>query len=552
MNPRRLLLAAAALACAACFETRLADPDKGGNSSETVARVGGTIVDADGNPVAGASVVLVPDAYNPIAAPALPAGLKAATDAKGEFAFTRVPKGRYGVEARHPSDGTRLLALGVDLQARQEALAADTLRRPGRVRVRLPDYLKRPGGFVYLPHTRFAWPVDGKALEHGYVDLDSLPSCGYAALAFAADTNLSVSDTLGRALDVLPGDTLSLGAFAGWARTVRISINTTASGAGISEPVAKFPMLVRLTSAELDFSRAAAEGSDLRFSKPDGAPLAYQIDHWDAGRREAAVWVVLDTVRADDSAQAFLMHYGKPEAVSLSDGQAVFGAAGYAAAWHLEEDAAGTGQAGLYRNSASASDHGTDSLGTSDRGGVIGNGHYFALGEYVRVPNASAALKPDGDFAISAWVKATATDSNGGEIASMGNDYGIRLEPNGEFYAFNFNYPKTDSTGYTLITGGQHLLDDDWHLVAAVHTGTHIDAYVDGAFVGGSDFPKGVRRYDGGPDFFIGRHGNGETPFDFEGYIDEVRVMRAQPSATWLKLAYASQRPGAAILRFSR
>ena len=51
MNPRRLLLAAAALACAACFETRLADPDKGGNSSETVARVGGTIVDADGNPV---------------------------------------------------------------------------------------------------------------------------------------------------------------------------------------------------------------------------------------------------------------------------------------------------------------------------------------------------------------------------------------------------------------------------------------------------------------------------------------------------------------------
>ena len=38
----------------------------------------------------------------------------------------------------------------------------------------------------------------------------------------------------------------------------------------------------------------------------------------------------------------------------------------------------------------------------------------------------------------------------------------------------------------------------------------------------------------------------------FIWHIDEVRVMRAQPSATWLKLAYASQRPGAAILRFSR
>ena len=80
MIARTLLAAAAALLCTACFESRVADPDKGGNSSETVAMANGTVVDADGMPVTGARVALVPDAYNPIAAQDLPSGLIASSD----------------------------------------------------------------------------------------------------------------------------------------------------------------------------------------------------------------------------------------------------------------------------------------------------------------------------------------------------------------------------------------------------------------------------------------------------------------------------------------
>jgi hypothetical protein len=539
----------ALLVLTACFETRVADPSKEGNSSETVALVGGRVVDAEGHSVAGASVTLIPDDYNPVAGKPIPAGLKAVTDDQGGFALRKVPKGRYGLEAVHPDGGTRLFSEGNELRDAQASLPEDTLREPGRIRVRLPDYLKTPGGYVYLPHTPYAWPITGTALEHGYIDLAPLPPASYAALAFAADTDLSGADTLARDLDLLPGDSLNVALFAGWAHTARIGVNTTSGGSYLGVTVTGFPMLLRLTAADFDFASAAADGSDLRFSKADGAPMAYQIDHWDSGKKEAAVWVSLDTVRGNDSTQYFRMHWGKAGAVSRSDGAAVFAGAGYAAAWHLEEEEAGTGTPAVYRNSAADANHGFDSLASANRGGVIGNGHWFGNGEYVRVPKATQALKPFPAVTLSAWIRPAGVDSSGAEIATMGNDYGIRVAPNGNAYMFSFNVPRTDSSNFLLITDGVNLLDGAWHHFAGVLNGNHIEIYVDGVLAGAGDFPAGDFRYDGGSDFFIGTHGNGETKFDYTGYIDEVRVFPGVSSAARLRLAYLTQKPDAATLR---
>ncbi|MDB5102433.1 MAG: hypothetical protein JWP91_122 [Fibrobacteres bacterium] len=537
--------ACAAFLFAACFETRLAEPDKGGNSSETVALVDGKVVDASGYAVAGAWVALVPDDYNPVKGQALPAGLTAVTDAKGHYSLTKVPKGRYGLEAIHPNDGTRLFTEGNELREASETLASGTLRKPGRVRVRLPDYFRLPGGYLFVPHTRFAWPVTGTALEHGYIDMDSLPAASYAAVAFARDTDISVPDTLGRDLDVLPGDTLSVGILAGWKNSSRVNVNTTASGAYIGTDLKGFPMLVRLDAGNFDFTTASSDGSDLRFTKQDGTPIAHQIDHWDAVNKEAAVWVALDSVRGNDSTQYFRMHWGKSGALSRSDGPAVFGVAGFAAVWHLEEERAGTGAADVYRNSAANADHGLDSLSATDQGGVIGNGHLFRNDEYIRIPSATMALKPVRTITLSAWIKPTSTDSGGGEIASMGNDYGIRVSPNGNAYVFSFNVPRSDSTNFLLATTGVNLLDGAWHHFAASINVNHIDIYVDGVLAGSGTDPLGVIRYDGGPDFFIGHHGNGETQFDYTGSIDEVRMMPSIPGEVWLRFAYLTQKPGA-------
>jgi hypothetical protein len=532
----------------ACLETRVADPDKSGNSSETVAM--GNVVDAEGRPVLGASVALVPEEFNPVKE-TLPQGLLAVTDVMGKFSISRVPKGRYGLEVKHPSDGTRSYAGNLDLKDAKSYIPMDTLREPGRLRVRLPEYLTQPGGYLFLPHTRLAWPVTGTAIEHGYIDIDSLPAADYAALVFSGDGEPADADTLGRNIDVLPGGSLAIGGYAGWAHRAKVAVNTASAGNALEAAVSWFPILVRLDAANFDFAGAASDGADLRFSRADGTPMPYQIDHWDAAKKEAAVWVAVDTVKPGDSSQSFLMHWGKKGMDSRSDGAAVFGAAGYAGVWHLEEESAGVGAAGVYRNSSANANHGLDSLSSTDRGGAIGYGHYFNGKEYIRVPSATAELKPAKAVTISAWIKPSASDSSGAEIATMGNDYGLRVMPGGDAYAFSYNEPRMDSSNSLVNTTGVNLMDGRWHHFAGIIQDKHLEIYLDGAFAIGKDFPAGALKYDAGPDFFIGHHGNGETKYDYTGYIDEVAVRPGVSTAAWLRLAYLNQKPDATLLKIT-
>jgi hypothetical protein len=540
------------LTLAACLDLRVADPEKEGNSSETVALVGGSIVDQNGKTVPGARVTLVPDGFNPLDGEAVPANLTTHTNINGEFFLSRIPKGRYAVEARHPDGGTRCFKSGLDLNAKTR-IPADTLRGPGHVRLRVPDYLKIAKGAVFIPHSTYAVPVTGAMVEHGIIDLDSVPSGNYPALAYSPDTGIGAPDTVGRNVDVTPGDTTDLGAFAGWRHAAAIAINTTSSGADVPLDVLHFPMLVRLDASNFNFSEAAADGKDLRFAKADGKELAFQINDWDAAASRASVWVAMDTVLGNNSAQSFAMYWGKANVESGSDGMAVFGtAAGYGGVWHLEEEAPGTGAEGLYRNSAGLVDNGLDSLASTDRQGVIGNGHYFQDGQYVRVRDASPALRPKTTVTLSAWIKTVSTDSFGGEIASMGNDFGIRVTPQGEAYVFSFNKPHPDSTSFSLSTSGLHLLDGSWHHIAGILDGPTAEIYVDGVFKAGRDFSAGVFEYDGGPDFLIGHHGDNETVYDFKGSIDEVRMLDGLSTPSWLRLTYETQKPGASVLTLTR
>ena len=133
----------------------------------------------------------------------------------------------------------------------------------------------------------------------------------------------------------------------------------------------------------------------------------------------------------------------------------------------------------------------------------------------------------------------------------MGNDYGIRVAANKEAYVFNFNNPRYDSTNMIATTSGVDLMDGAWHHFAAILQSTHMDIYVDGVLRKAQDFPVGVLKYDGGPDFFIGHHGNGETLFDYIGHIDEVRMLPGISSAVWLRLSYLTQKSGSTALKFS-
>ena len=126
--------------------------------------------------------------------------------------------------------------------------------------------------------------------------------------------------------------------FQAWQHHGDCWILTDAEGASLPEgkAVTDFPLLLRLTRTSLDFATVQPHGEDLRISDAAGAPLAFEIEQWDAANGIAAVWVRIPKITGA-ARQRVRLHWGNAAAQSASDGGQVFGAFnGYVTALHLD------------------------------------------------------------------------------------------------------------------------------------------------------------------------------------------------------------------------
>ena len=108
--------------------------------------------------------------------------------------------------------------------------------------------------------------------------------------------------------------------YAGWSHAGAITILTTPEGAGLAAGVSvqEFPLLVRLQSDAFDFTQAAPQGNDVRFTDSSGALLSYQVEQWDAAQGTASLWVRVRRIEGD-ARQTIQMHWGKADAKSESN-----------------------------------------------------------------------------------------------------------------------------------------------------------------------------------------------------------------------------------------
>jgi hypothetical protein len=137
-----------------------------------------------------------------------------------------------------------------------------------------------------------------------------------------------------------------------------ITLDTTPAGANVTEDVTAYPLAVILDRNGIDFGQARPDGHDVRFFDTAGKPLPHAIELWDAEARKAAVWVLLDRVKASSADQSIVMRWGNPQASDASDSRAVFRQQdGFVGVWHLDED--GNTTAGGYKDASGHGAHGT-------------------------------------------------------------------------------------------------------------------------------------------------------------------------------------------------
>jgi hypothetical protein len=146
----------------------------------------------------------------------------------------------------------------------------------------------------------------------------------------------------------------------------------------------------------------------------------------------------------------------------------------------------------------------------------------------VRLAAMPAILKPANNVTVSAWYRATIVDgptgkpTTGSEVMSAGDQYSLRVRPT----EIEFSKRTTTNGNGAFVQCRQAVpnqLDGNWHHLAGVASPTGMKTYFDGVEKCTNTVGTDIR-YDEGPDLFIGRHGNGQDNYDFDGNIDEVRI----------------------------
>ncbi|MBN1130343.1 MAG: DUF2341 domain-containing protein, partial [Chitinispirillaceae bacterium] len=533
-----------------CTELSMA----GGSSSTDNGRILGMICDENCLPAPAVRVTLLPadhDPYRDTSRIRIDT-----TDTAGDYAFGNLAPGSYTITAVAPDARTRALVGSVIVDSTTAYAPVAMLSKPGALRIQVSENASAAARYVYLPGTTFYGIVENGS---GFIDsipAGIIPSVYYASTVDTADNHVIKTD-----FSVAPGVIRVIADYSSWNHSKRIFLNTTISGAGVSGNVLHFPVLVRLSGANFVFSQAKQDGSDVRFKKSDDTPLPCEIERWDATAQKAEIWVKVDTVYGNDSAQFFSVFWGNQNASSESNGAAVFDTAnGFVSVWHLHQptgsnakDATANRYDGVPSDTAPAQTAGA--IGMAQ--GFNGASNSFTM---PNTANSKLNFPEKGSYAMSVWVYANALDSIWRAIAGKGHEhYYLQLK------GFGNNRATWEFVEFQNQRGWEYTEDSvppapgsgTWLNLVGVRSGTSQHLYINGELV--IDTPSlmaGAYSRVTSDNFTIGRYNRIVTlPYYqgwsyFNGKIDEVRVLRGTPTAYWIKLCYMNQKANDGLVVF--
>ena len=336
---------------------------------------------------------------------------------------------------------------------------------------------------------------------------------------------------------------------ADWTRQAKLVLNTSATGANVAGDVAKFPVAVRLTSANFDFTQAKPDGADLRFTSEAGAALPFEIEQWDAAGKTATVWVKTD-VKGNNATQAFNMHWGNAAATAAGDSKAVFSKEdGWVGVWHLNE--AGNTTAGGYKDATANEAHGTGTNLTAANTVACVTGRCPEFdnpskrsinigGEKAKLFNITQKIT------FSIWVKAKSYAEAYVTMFAKG-DKSWRVQMFGIYswsshngkYLTEMCVQTGQGDGACLEHHNDEVKPGQWRLLTVVHDYPKTAYYIDMNKVTAS---PGGDWWSGEYDVGIGWQSQYKGRW-YTGNLDEARVLNVPKDDNWVKLNLESQKP---------
>ena len=355
-----------------------------------------------------------------------------------------------------------------------------------------------------------------------------------------------------------------------WKFSRPIQFNTSQNGANVKEDVKDFPVAVALDAKRFDFAQAKRDGSDVYFSsEPEGAPLPHHVEMWDADSKTALVWVKVPTVKGNSSDQRIFMHWGNPDASATGDPAKVFSTAdGFVAAWHLDEE--GNTDADGYKDATGNAAHATGvNLKTGSRlDGRVGKAQQFnyADAQWIKVDNDKRKLFDlTNQLTFSIWANARSFGNKGNEATKQMPGYETMFAKGDNSWRLQKfgirDWHKPPATlveicvekapkGDLCVFGPFDMQTNQWYHFVGVHDYPKARIYVNGVLDKEATFAD-IEWTSGDHPVGIGNQSQfPQRGRQWDGMLDEARVMKVPKDEHWIKLDYESQREGQKFYMF--
>lgn len=255
-----------------------------------------------------------------------------------------------------------------------------------------------------------------------------------------------------------------------WQLRKKITIDASAAGANITDPIGTTPVLVRLHPGNFRFASTKEDGSDLRFvAGDDKTPLKHHVEKYDALLGEALVWVAVPNVQPGAKAEVWL-YYGNKKAVPTADAKGTYDP-DTQLVYHFSERGTPTLDATVWGNNA-------QSVGQPADGALIGTGLRLDGRMPLTLPSSSslAVAGDNGGWTWSAWVRPAAQQPN----AAL---YSRRDGANALVIGFDNGSPFVEIGSGGAVqrsNAGAPVPVNSWHHVAVVAGSGKVTLYLDG------------------------------------------------------------------------
>lgn len=331
-----------------------------------------------------------------------------------------------------------------------------------------------------------------------------------------------------------------------WDNRLPITIQASEVDATLSN----FPVYVNLADLGADFfANVQSDGDDIRITTADGqSELSREIVSIDTGAETGELHFKADSISSSVDT-TFYIYYGNAAAPGyVADdpfGSESVWTNGFILNYHLEEDASGNGNAGLYQDATSNDYDGDDEITATGKSGKLGRGQEILArdtnpDDYILVP--SDALNGENELSFSFWFN---TSQNGDQSI-------INAGANNELILFLRNTQITlfDGGATDIFTFDKDVTGTGWKHMVVVRDANSSEwrLYVDGVEDNQSPLTEAMTALSVPADcIMIGGEQDtsclsvGDNQQNYEGFLDEFRVHDNVLSADWISASFRNQ-----------